>query len=37
MTRVLVDSNALLDTLSDDPVWAEWLRIPSQILPTPRA
>ena len=24
MTRVLVDSNALLDTLSDDPVWAEW-------------
>ena len=24
MTRVLVDSNVLLDTLSDDPRWSEW-------------
>jgi predicted nucleic acid-binding protein len=24
MTPVLVDSNVILDTLSDDPVWSEW-------------
>ena len=24
MTRVLVDSNVLLDVLTDDPVWADW-------------
>jgi len=24
MTRVLIDTNVLVDLLTDDPVWAEW-------------
>jgi len=24
MTRVLVDTNVLVDLLTDDPIWAEW-------------
>ena len=37
MTRVLVDSNVLLDTLSDDPVWSEWSADSIADLATPRA